>query len=366
MQEDFKPKIDSGGILWDGFGLQTLYSGVGRHAWDLLQALHRASCAPQIIPSAPQMDSQFLSQTLAGKSFWPVSKLKPWSLFVAGQWVKSYLQSSTGPCIIHGLSNYNIPAIRSPRLHKVLTVHDLIPILQPEVVSKALGYFLRYQMPRAVEAAAAIICVSQWTEDAMQERYPHSRGKTVVIPNGWAKLSPASPNQPVEIPMLLTVSRMEAYKRLHLIPEILQHLPPNMRWTVVTDGRGYEFLQSLQDSRLILRTQVSDEVLQALHRSAQVYVHPSLWEGFCLPASASISSGVPVLYTRGSGIDEVVQGAGRQRDSNDTAAQWADSIQELLAVPDSYQLCLQRYQSAPSWDNVAASTRALYAKLGER
>jgi len=366
MQQDFKLKIDSGAILWDGFGLQTLHSGVGRHAWDLLQALQRASCFPQIVPSVPRLDSQFLSQTLSGNSFWPVSKLKPWSLFLAGRWVKSYLQSSTGPCIIHGLSNYNIPAIRSSRLRKVLTVHDLIPILQPEVVSRALGYFLRYQMPRAVEAADAIICVSQWTEDAIQERYPHSRGKTVVIPNGWANQSPASPSLADEIPMLLTVSRMEAYKRLHLIPEILQCLPPNMRWTVVTDSRGYEFLRSFRDSRLILRTQVSDQVLQTLHQSAQVYVHPSLWEGFCLPAAASISSGVPVIYTSGSGIDEVVQGAGRQRHSNDTAVQWADGIQELLAVPDRYELCRQRYHSAPSWDNVAASTRALYAKLGER
>jgi glycosyltransferase involved in cell wall biosynthesis len=93
-------------------------------------------------------------------------------------------------------------------------------------------------------------------------------------------------------------------------------------------------------------------------------VHPSRLEGFCLPAAASISHGVPVIFTRGSGIDEVVGEAGMGLLPGDDARQWATAIEELLSRTDSAGLCRARNAAAMSWEDVAARTRALYDKLG--
>jgi glycosyltransferase involved in cell wall biosynthesis len=364
MQMNGRSKAGPGVILWDGFGLQSLYSGVGRHAWELLTALERTACSPRIIPSIPALDSNFAPYTLPQHLAWPQSRLKPWALFWTEQWLKKYLREQDAACVVHGLSNYNIPGLKSPRMRTVLTVHDLIPILQKNEVSAALGLYLRYQLPRAIARADAIICVSQWTENTVHEHYPLSRGRTLVIPNGWPH--PREKGTKNQDSSLLTISRQESYKRLDLIPRILQKLPQRMRWTVVTDERGLALLQAAADPRLILRTRISEHEMHDLHAAADLYVHPSRLEGFCLPAAASISHGVPVLFTRGSGIDEVVGEAGMGLLPGDGPRQWAEAIEELLAHPDKAGLCRDRNAMALSWDDVAARTRALYDKLGER
>jgi len=364
MQRHGRQKVDPGVILWDGFGLQTLHSGVGRHAWDLLQALERLDCSPRIIPSVPTLDAHFSAHILPKNTHWPQSRIKPWALFWSSQWLKSYERDHPRASVIHGLSNYNLPTIRSSRIRKVLTVHDLIPILQRRDVSAALGLYLRYQLPRAIAAADAIICVSCWTENTLLEHYPSSRGRTHIIPNGWPQ--PRETNLESSGGQLLTISREESYKRLGLIPEILQQLPPHIRWTVVTDARGLERLKGAANPRLLVKTGISDLEMQELHSTADLYVHPSLLEGFCLPAAASISQGTPVIFTRGSGIDEVVGTAGVGLSSGDKAHQWAETILSLLANTDRTSLCRTRNQAALSWDDVAARTLALYDKLEER
>jgi glycosyltransferase involved in cell wall biosynthesis len=364
MQMNGRYKAGPGAILWDGFGLQSLYSGVGRHAWDLLQGLERASCSPRIIPSVPAFASPFFPYILPKNLGWPQSRVKPWALFWSEQWLRKYLRHQEGRCVVHGLSNYNVPGLKSPRLRTVLTVHDLIPILRKDDVSAALGLYLRYQLPRAVDAADAIICVSNWTEATLHEHYPVSRGKTVMIPNGWPH--PREKSTKNHDSQLLTVSRHESYKRLDLIPAILQKLPPHVSWTVVSDDAGCSLLKSSMDSRLILKNHISDHEMQDLHAAADLYVHPSRLEGFCLPAAASISHGVPVIFTRGSGIDEVVGEAGVGLLPEDDARQWAEAIEGLLANSDKARLCRDRNAVAPGWDLVAARTHELYDKLGER
>ncbi|HET9238868.1 MAG TPA: glycosyltransferase family 1 protein [Oligoflexus sp.] len=356
-----RSKADPGVILWDGFGLQSLYSGVGRHAWELLQALKRQAVSPRIIPSVPALDAPFLPNILPKTIGWPQSRIKPWALFWLGQWTQNFLREHEGIAIVHGLSNYNVPTLKSSKLRKVLTVHDLIPILQKEEVSAALGLYLRYQLPRAVAAADAIICVSHWTEHTLHEFYPASHGKTVMIPNGWPH--PREKNLKNKGSELLTISRHESYKRLDLIPKVLRHLPPQVRWTVVTDEGGLDALKADADSRLILKTRISEHEMQDLHAAADLYVHPSRLEGFCLPAAASISHGVPVIFTRGSGIDEVVGEAGMGLLPGDDARRWSAAIEELLSSTDRAGLCRARNTAAMSWDDVAARTRALYGDV---
>ncbi len=346
--------------------MQSLHSGVGRHAWDLLKALELRNYRPRILPSVPSLDPAFASRQLPLSSRLPRSRIKPWSLFVADRELRSLLRQMNKPCVLHGLSNYNLPAVSQPLLKKVLTVHDLIPLTHREQVSVALGAYLRYQLPRALRHADAVICVSKWTESCLHELFPDARSKTLVIPNGWPLLQTKERHLPSQAPRLLTVSRLESYKRLELIPEILQLLPPETQWTLVTDSKGAETLRDAATPQLKIRSGLGEIELRALHHSAEAYVHPSLWEGFCLPAADSIAAGVPVIHTLGSGIDEVVSGAGRGLPPAASAQMWADSILELLANSDNEQKCMQRTTQALSWDDVAASTVELYAKLGMR
>ncbi|MCX6129518.1 MAG: glycosyltransferase, partial [Proteobacteria bacterium] len=171
MPENLRVEQNETSLIWDGFGLQNLHSGVGYHAWALHQALTQLGRTPSILASTPDVELGFQPWLLG--AHWPLFRMKPWSLWVARQGLSSLLRKdSTKNFIFHGLSNYNIPSNKSKRLRKVLTLHDLIPIIAEDQVSLALATYMKWQLPRALRAADAIICVSSWTERELIDRYP--------------------------------------------------------------------------------------------------------------------------------------------------------------------------------------------------
>ena len=365
MHFDKASDPSSPALIWDGFGLQSLHSGVGYHAWALHSGLQQLKKIPRILASTPHINSVFDPWLIPIK--WPLCRMKPWSLFVAGLGLREVMRREPKRSFLfHGLSNYNLPPCRSNQLRKVLTLHDLIPFMSPRQVSSALRQYLSWQLPRALSEADAIICVSRWTEAALHERFPSTQGRTFVIPNGWTKVgkAPRVESLPHQF-RLLTIARHENYKRLSMIPEILRQLPPTAQWSLVTDSQGVKFVKELvpAENRLQLYSGIDEEFLQHLHQRATLYVHPSLWEGFCLPAAASLSYGIPIVYTAGTGLDEVVGAAGIGLDKGAGASEWVQAIHAAHNTTHFHRQAETQLHNSLSWAEVAARTLTLYATL---
>ena len=64
---------------------------------------------------------------------------------------------------------------------------------------------------------------------------------------------------------------------------------------------------------------VSDQTLAALYRLADVFVFPSLYEGFGLPPLEAMASGTPVITSNVSSLPEVVGDAALMIDPYDPA-----------------------------------------------
>jgi glycosyltransferase involved in cell wall biosynthesis len=344
-------------ILWDGYGLGNPYSGIGRHAELLRSELRHFGLEPLTLKSGTSLLARF----------------KPFALMSSQIALSQRLKNAArSRVVVHGLSNYNLPKVKLESrnlVRSVLTVHDLIPEILPNQVSQFLSFFLKYQMPRSLARTDAIICVSAWTRSLVEERYPFTRGKTHVIPNGVPEsFSDAWYRGWAPTPRFLTVARGESYKRLDLIPTILALSPPEWTWDVVTDSRGVKLLSEssghLRQGRLRIHQALSEEQLQALFSLAWAYVHPSLLEGYCLPAAQAIATGRPVLYTKSSGIDEVVELAGLGLDPSANALAWVEALGELVAN-DVYYRALAREQNerAPKWRDVATRTLEVYGIL---
>lgn len=346
-------------ILWDGYGLQSTYSGIGRHAFELARELEKRGVSPRILPSAPRLDPAFSKYT--EPRFRPsiFARLKPLALIHSGREVERLFKETKEPIVFHGLSNYNVPELRRS-FRKILTVHDLIPLDHPETVSSSLRYFLRYEMPKALHRADHIICVSEWTKSRLLHLFPKVSGKISLIGNGKNPKQNGQRKRSVDDKFqLLTVSRGETYKRLSMLPRLIERLGEGFAWTVVTDEKGREVLG--QNQRLNVLTGVSDEALEALWQKTDSYIHPSLWEGYCLPAVRALSSHIPVIHTLGSGIDEVVGKAGLGLHARDDEAEWAEAIKTVREDSIRFEkLAADQWDSLPSWGEVAAQLQQLY------
>lgn len=116
--------------------------------------------------------------------------------------------------------------------------------------------------------------------------------------------------------VLLYVGFCTPRKGLEHLARAMQSLPPNVKLVVV--GRWEAEYRARFDrilgearGRVIVRGYVADEELPQYYSMADVFVFPSLLEGFGLPLAEALACGTPVVATQGSAVPEVVGPGGR-------------------------------------------------------
>lgn len=88
-------------------------------------------------------------------------------------------------------------------------------------------------------------------------------------------------------------------------------------------------------SRIYLAGFVSDTELGQLYKFATLFVAPSLYEGFGMPAVEAVALGVPTLISDASALPEVTRGRVRKVPHKSESWEWANAIKEAIAYPQS-------------------------------
>ncbi len=361
-------------LYWDGYGLAAAASGVYVHARNIATELNLLGAPPTVIGprgSSALFSDLVVSELLGPASLTSLAQLKPVWPQLVGQRVRR--MSKGHPYVLHGLSNFNLPTIGKDRFRRhVLTVHDLIPFLASDGVSRALRLQLAWLMPRALRRADLVVCVSQWTRRTLLERYPFVADRCHVIPNGLpnvvASKGVQSSAQAGTIEALY-VARFEPYKQHALLLDVVRSSSLPLRLTLVTDVTGIGACQKLapdlvQSGRLQFRSKLTQAQIAEVHASSDIYLSPSLYEGFCLPAASSLVAGKPVVYLAGSGIDEVVGASvGIPVPTGSDLAAWDEAIVKGLALaqePDYQVRLTQHLASMVTWNDAAKRLLSLY------
>jgi glycosyltransferase involved in cell wall biosynthesis len=119
------------------------------------------------------------------------------------------------------------------------------------------------------------------------------------------------------------------------------------------------------DEAVIFTGFVEDEDLPALYRGAQLFVFPSLYEGFGLPILEAMASGIPVITSTTASMPEVAGDAAVLVDPRDPEA-IAEAMARVLAEERLRQALIQKGLARArrfTWDTVAHDTLALYASM---
>jgi glycosyltransferase involved in cell wall biosynthesis len=119
------------------------------------------------------------------------------------------------------------------------------------------------------------------------------------------------------------------------------------------------------DEEVIFTGFVDDEDLPDLYRGAQLFVFPSLYEGFGLPILEAMASGVPVITSATASMPEVAGDAAILVDPHDSEA-IAEGMAQVLAEDRLRQAMIQKGLARArrfTWDTVAQNTLEVYAAL---
>ncbi len=231
-------------------------------------------------------------------------------------------------CDIVHFPHFNVPLLYFKKF--VVTIHDLILLRYPTRKASTLGAvfywskFLMYRIVivRVVQKAKIIIAVSQFTKDDIQKQFKVADEKIVVIYEA-AEIGVKLPKNTDEIlkkygiinSYMLYVGNAYPHKNLYALVDAFAHYK-NDKGTIKklvlvgTDDYFYRNLQlyitknKIQDI-IILHT-IEDVLLRVLYERTQLFVFPSLYEGFGLPPLEAQLVGVPVLSSKQSCMQEVL------------------------------------------------------------
>lgn len=268
-----------------------------------------------------------------------------------------------------------VPANFGPvvgRVPRVVTIHDAI---YDEVgggpgerVSRAITSAL---MRGAGRGAASVLTVSEAASRAIATHLHVDPGAITVVHNGSSAPPADAPGDAfdgdIAIPagrrMLLSTGNRMPHKNFALLLDALAEIPADRRPVLVVTGGGTDDPLAPQARALgigadvILPGWVSPDDLERLYRRADLYVCPSLAEGFGLPVVDAMRRGVPVLANDIPVLREVGAEHARYADAS-APAPLARAIAEALAAPPSEARRAQARAWAETftWDAAAAGT----------
>lgn len=226
-----------------------------------------------------------------------------------------------GAKLFHGLSNELPSTIASWGIPSVVTMHDLIYDIYPHFYPRLDALLYHFKYKRSCRQATRIVAVSECTRRDIVTRYGIAEEKIEVIYQGCAEQfkRPVSPAQLAQVRQelllpahyLLSVGSIEERKNTGLIVEALpkltdQEIPLLLvgRHTPYTD----KILQRAKALHVAHRVRVLGSVTSAqlpvLYHGAELFIYPSLYEGFGIPILEALNCGVPVIGATGSCLEE--------------------------------------------------------------
>jgi len=279
--------------------------------------------------------------------------------------------------------HYTIP-LALTSVARVVTLHDLIFFLYPQYHSLPKLLFFRRMIRWASRAADHVITDSDATRaDAIRLlRLPPERMTTVPlaaderfrpIDRGEA-LAAISRRHSIEGPFLLTVCTLEPRKNLVGAIRALRIVRQRGRDVrlVIAGARGWRVAPVFEEvSRQGLEGQVRflghvpDDDLALLYSACEVFLYPSMYEGFGLPPLEAMACGSAVVVSDRSSMPEVVGDAGLLCDPanpEDIAAKALVVLEDAESATTYRERALAR-SSQFSWGKTARLTHEIYQRV---
>lgn len=232
----------------------------------------------------------------------------------------------------------------------VTTIHDVAFRRFPHLFPAKHRLLLNWLVPLSARHAAAVLTGSEATKRDLVELCDISPEKIIVTPYGAdAAYRPMDRNEArravgrrlnVPVPYILSVGVLQPRKNLPRLVRAYNRIAASVPQRLVLVGKegwaGEELREAVAESppgrEPLFTGYVADADLPALYAGADLFVYPSLYEGFGLPPLEAMACGTAVLTSSTSALPEVVGDAGRTVDPLDEQA-LAEEMRSLLRDP---------------------------------
>ena len=368
-------------IAFDGTTLRPYQTGIGYYTEHLLR--HLAAEFPEdefvVISNREVITSQPLPEGVARfkRYRFPVRNL--WMQLLAPL-VLEILQ----PDVVH-FTNAISPLVK--RTPTVLSLHDMTLRLFPDL-HPPQRLATRPLVSLAARGADAVVTVSQSARNDILRLISVSPQRVHLIANAASPafrplkdkdlLEEVRQRYDLSRKLILFVGTIEPRKNLPRLirayAELFQSGEISHQLVCVGPrGWGYhevrEIIDSLNlDGAVRLTGYIPLEDLLALYNLSQIFVFPSLYEGFGLPVIEAMACGVPVITANNSSMAEITGGSAELINADDVRS-IVEALRRLTSDSERRRELRERGLAQArkfSWKRAAQETMALYRKVASR
>jgi glycosyltransferase involved in cell wall biosynthesis len=274
-------------------------------------------------------------------------------------------------------ANYFLPRLMAAAARRrVVTVHDLTYKRFPELLQRETLENLERQMLREIAIADAVIAVSEATRSDLLASYSIDPRRVVTIHSGIAPAPTArEPRQPLPDRYILFVSTIEPRKNLPLLLGAFEALKGRGAYDgalVIVGKVGWkadEVMARMRKSRWTGEIHHLDYLdaaeLATVYQRAEMFVFPSIYEGFGFPLLEAMRHGVPTIAARTSSLPEVGGDATIYFDPG-SEAELATAIDRVAGDPALRSALARKGRQRVElfqWSRAAAETLALFRRV---
>lgn len=358
-------------------------TGVEWYAWHLIQNLKKISSDPQtgsnlqfVLYSREKLTGEIADlppNWTAKVLYWPPKRF----------WTQIRLSYEM---LVHPLDVLFVPSHVFPIIHPkktVMTIHDIAALRFPKIYSQFQRWYTLWSAKYAVKKLWKIIVPSNFTkQELLSMKIEQFADKINVLYHGYdsrylgekieSERQEVFKKYNINSPYILSIGRLEEKKNTKRIIQAYNHIAKKTKngelnlVLVGQPGYGYdEIAKTINESqykeKIIRPGYAPSEDIKYILSGADVFVFPSLYEGFGLVVLDAMANGIPIVASKGSSLEEIGGLACTYVDKEDV---WeiAKAVSSLLEDRElrkkHIQMGLERARDF-SWEKCALDTLQL-------
>jgi glycosyltransferase involved in cell wall biosynthesis len=271
---------------------------------------------------------------------------------------------------------------------KVLTLFDVTTLRHPEIHSKQAVFYWRHIQPIMARNMDAVVTISKDAANDLKKLLGVPQEKVhIIYCAGQFSGSDQPPKTDFDVvresyglpqKYLLFIGILALKKNLVTLIHALKILkqegidfPPLVlvgpRYHISDAGEIFSLIEQLDlTSRIIYTGPVDSQELETILSHAEIFLMPSIHEGFGIPCLEAMACGVPLIASKASALPEIVEDAGILVEEFMAPQEWARSIAILLKNPDERDKLAERGLQRSkdfTWQRSAQTLASLYENL---